>query len=328
MAKLTGPLLSQEAHGSLSKILTFSRRKSGSQVRDYNKPTGTPSPSQRAKRRITEFLVAQWQNMTAAEKDAWAASAASAGLALSGYHYFLREAQRDIYTHTKLWAYWPCNEYIGGNIIDKSGCGNTLSPVPAGVTTRPQPTPSRILRFSNALIYNGNYLRAAAGNSMIPSGIDFTIEAWLYCEGEKSGTSDSDGGVYGNATWQSTQLGLALRRNTAGNLQIIWGTNRTNYTDILLIPAITTTNKKKWFCVVITYDSSETKLYRYVDGKLIGSSVKQYGTTSLRFMIGRSSDLNAASNNWYGRIDEVCIYKRLLSLEEIRTRYKMAFTDV
>jgi hypothetical protein len=38
MVKVSGACMSNEAHGSLAKTLTYSRRKSGQQVRDFHYP--------------------------------------------------------------------------------------------------------------------------------------------------------------------------------------------------------------------------------------------------------------------------------------------------
>jgi len=52
--KVSGPLFSLEAHGTVGKVLTFSRRASGQQVRFQRKQKDTNSVSQQAQRSAFE----------------------------------------------------------------------------------------------------------------------------------------------------------------------------------------------------------------------------------------------------------------------------------
>ena len=71
MVKTKGPLFSLSASGSIGKVLNYSKRKSGPQVRKHHKPSGDPSQLQRGMRRLTEFIVAQWVGMSAPDKETW-----------------------------------------------------------------------------------------------------------------------------------------------------------------------------------------------------------------------------------------------------------------
>ena len=71
MAKLIGPLFSESAHGSISKRLTYSKRKSGNQARfqranhDYN------STSQQTQRALFLVALGKWNSLTNAHQTLW-----------------------------------------------------------------------------------------------------------------------------------------------------------------------------------------------------------------------------------------------------------------
>lgn len=71
MVKLKGPLLSLSAHGTIAGILTFSDRKSGSQVR-FQRPQVDYLNAARAQQRFW-FASAEswWHILTPAEQAEW-----------------------------------------------------------------------------------------------------------------------------------------------------------------------------------------------------------------------------------------------------------------
>jgi len=324
MVKLKGPIMSLEAHGSIGKILTFSERGSGSQTRKYTKPIKAPSAKQRAQRRLTEFLVAQWQNMTEIQKDVYEDAAKATGKQISGYHYFLSVAQKDLLTNTGMLAYWHCNVIDANRVLDLSGQGHhaTLKPTPPG--DAPILAASRSSRFSNALSFDGVNDYAEAPNEIIPASSDFFLEAWIYCNGEKAGDTDRRACAFGSASFVVTTQGVLFRVNPdTGNLRVTIA-NGTTSKDMILIYDIVTTNKQKWYHVGVTYDHSETKAYPILNGVRQAGQVIAYANTSLKFRLGHSNNLHDQESYWYGKVDEVCIYNRLLSAAEIYTRYNFA----
>jgi hypothetical protein len=93
MAKVTGPVLSLDAAGSLKKTLTYQNRPSGSSVYLYKKPGSvfsfTPSASQQVQRSVIGYIVARWKLLSAAQKAYMNNLAKSIGYIGTGYHYFL-----------------------------------------------------------------------------------------------------------------------------------------------------------------------------------------------------------------------------------------------
>lgn len=71
MAKLIGPLLSLEAHGTLGNALTFSKRSSGSQVRFQKKQTDIETTARTTQRGFFQTAVGWWHELTPVEQAEW-----------------------------------------------------------------------------------------------------------------------------------------------------------------------------------------------------------------------------------------------------------------
>lgn len=71
MAKIRGPLLSNDAHGSVGRALTFSSRRSGPQVRFQKKQTDVITPTRTTERDYFEEALGKWNTLTDDEKTQW-----------------------------------------------------------------------------------------------------------------------------------------------------------------------------------------------------------------------------------------------------------------
>jgi len=87
MAKISGPLFSQSAHGSIGAQLNYQRQVSGQIVRRHSAPTGAPSAIQTQRRAHYSAGIAAWHSLTPAEKTAWAQIGLTS--AITGYNAFL-----------------------------------------------------------------------------------------------------------------------------------------------------------------------------------------------------------------------------------------------
>ena len=103
MAKTFGPLFSVDAKGTFAKSATFQNRPKGTAIikppRASVKSLQEPSLSKCNQRSIMAILVAHWQTMPQSERDTWNANAKLSGRQIAGYHYFIQEAQKDLYRH-------------------------------------------------------------------------------------------------------------------------------------------------------------------------------------------------------------------------------------
>ena len=336
MAKTKGPLLSLDAHGSLSKLLTYSNRHSGQQVRKYNKPLAIPSAKQRGQRRLTEFLVAQWQNMTPAEKATWEANAKASALNLPGYQYFLSEAQRDLYTHHGLMGYWSCNEIVNNQIADLSGNGHTGTVNPAGSPDAPFLVASKNTRLYRALdSHNINgYVEIprtpkidAFGKTQL-SGL-----AWIRPRSNGVGgynygrvfdkmaqylSASSTGGYRLRLRDEVGQaIGLGAYVVTEGTRAYAWTTSKpVKY------------NEWVFACFVYNEDADGAlKIYANAVLQPLNPSSTASSTKNVsddrnhNLFIARTNDPGSQWDTFDGLIDEVSIYKRALKIGEIVSRY-------
>ena len=317
MAKTTGPLLSLEAHGTLAKTLNYSQRKSGSQCRKYNKPLKDPTPAQRAQRRLTEFLVAQWQNMSDTTKATWATNAAASKFNLSGYHYFLRSAQRDLYTHHGLVGYWHCNEIVGGKVLDLSGNANHGALKPSYPINAPALQKSMNTRFSNGLRYDGTDDHVLIANSKslnITAAI--SILGWIYVLQLPKVTSKSAFILSGQETyilWVSKDDNKLYGRITDGG--------RPRNVPAAANPIVA----NKWYMGAFTYDGNIMRVFL---NKNQITSQEYEGDIDIRYASKAIGAYSGASIGTNCIIDEVALYNRALSPEEIATRYKFAIAKV
>lgn len=309
MVKTKGPLMSLEAHGSLAKTLNYSQRQSGSQCRRHNKPTGVASPKQRAQRRLTEFLVTQWQNMSDGDKGIWTDAASAAGVNLSGYHYFLQKAQGNLYRHHGLAGYWHCNEIVDGKVLDLSGNANHGTLKRTFPADAPTLVPSRSPRLSNALLFNGTTDYVEMAPLDITKWNKITVACWMNF-----------------ATWDETDIAISIMHSSSDDIRLLINSGNLNFTlddgtTLMATMPIDISFQNKFLQVIGTFDGSLAKLY--VDGVLedeIGGSFDFAGASG-EMNIGRRA---VGGFEFGGIIDETCIYNRALSAAEIKTRYNFA----
>jgi PGF-pre-PGF domain-containing protein len=88
-----------------------------------------------------------------------------------------------------------------------------------------------------------------------------------------------------------------------------------------MVKATTNSVMNNWHQIVGVRNKSENKLYLYLDGGLIAEDVDSSGdiTSTIPLYIGIYGNLK--SNNFIGAIDEIAIYNRALTAEEIQEHY-------
>lgn len=87
MAKVTAPLHSLTASGSIGGTLTMLRQSMRNIAKKKSRPGGTPSAAQLARRALYQTRAAQWASLTQPEKDAW--RAAGAARQITGFNAFM-----------------------------------------------------------------------------------------------------------------------------------------------------------------------------------------------------------------------------------------------
>jgi len=165
-------------------------------------------------------------------------------------------------------------------------------------------------KFGKALSFDGvdDYVEVPDSESLRITG-DLTMIAWVYPELDVSAYQGICGkGMKGEGFMAvDTRYGdylLAWRQGDGSN---IYTHNFPNFFTL----------GEKWYFVAVVRDGNTLKAYR--DGEFFDSLTFSYtvGATSTNFYVGRRED------GWYfnGLIDEVRIYNRALSEEEIKMLY-------
>lgn len=250
--------------------------------------------------------------MSAAQKATWETNAKASGLKLSGYHYFLRTAQRDLYTHHGLLTYWHMNEIVGGKCKDLSGAGLDLtlgSPYP---TNAPLLVASKTAKYGNCLHYDVDGKRS---DRSVPdiwklgTG-DFSLCITFYWE-----TSADYDTLLRWYNWIGWVQGLLLATRSGNYFYFTIGDDTANdTTGWFTVPL------NAWTDLVITRTSGNVRIY--ING------AATYGPFSMPRNFNNNTTVMVGCETWTndrrfpGKLDEFCFYNRALSAAEIKTRQK------
>jgi hypothetical protein len=165
-----------------------------------------------------------------------------------------------------------------------------------------------------ALSFDGNDWVDIPDN-ISPSKI--TLAAWI----KLTGFDDSNGAVIiskETGSGHGSDFGWRLFIQPGSHDIYFEASNGTNRVLALSSNALTTDN---WYYVVGTYDGSNVKLY--INGVLDGTTGVLTGNLNQNNMPTAIGHLQGWSVQWFkGNIDEVRIYNRALSIEEIRQNYE------
>jgi len=262
--------------------------------------------------------------MTENQKNVYEDAAKATGKQISGYHYFLSVAQKDLLTHTGLVAYWPCNEIIGNQIKDLSGGGHHANLMPTPPADAPKLVTSYSDRLSNALDYDGTNDYVEAENDLLPlnqGSLEVMIKADVW-------GGDPDARVIMGATtdhYYGTNKKLMMFRSYGSIYFRVFADDNT--TTITIGKSVAPSKAiGKYLFVTATWEkfnsgNADAELKLYINGVLgVADSGKQIDFTAF----DRPFRLSSTLNFWDGIIDEPCIYNRVLSAAEVFTRYNFA----
>jgi len=218
------------------------------------------------------------------------------------------EARADI--TTDLIGLWRFEEGSGTTTSDSSGSGNTGTLVNGPTWTTGQ--------LDGALSFDGvdDYIDIGALNIQ---GSAMTLSAWFITDtlsgcGMRIAAKATDGSEQGH-TWM-----LSLCDSSGSKLRARLKTNGNTDT---LIASSGTISSNTWTHAVFTYDGSTMRLYK--DAQDVGSMAKSgtIDTNSVGAAIGRNGE---DAQHWKGKIDEVHIYNRALSVQEVSDLYQSGLT--
>lgn len=316
MAKITGPLYSQKASGSIADVLTFSERKSGAQVRFQKKQADHITAGRAEVRGLYRLITARWRCMTSGEKAVYNSYVAENKLQMTGWDYFVKLCIENPYLNLGLAGYWPCDEESGDILHDFSGNSHdaTLKPV------TPADQPQRVSSFNEngykALYYNGMSAYAEVPSS---ATLKFTAHDYTLCRFSKP--------IYPVGNYPSI-----IRRVGAFTLyqQKDSGVLRAEVYDSIgpkYTYSVETVELDKWHFVTLSYTNSDRKIRFTIDGVPCTYSVQQTLATNFPDSNNVTRFGDTGIYYWKGTLDEIMFYNRLLPIEEIKEIQKAFYTN-
>jgi len=165
----------------------------------------------------------------------------------------------------------------------------------------------------NALDFDGtnDAVNCGTGNALNITGYALSIEAWIYPTAWKTQIFEGTIVIKEN---NANNTGFMFRAGAGGKLNFAIGGTSGGWSELTTANIVLDTGK--WQHVVATYDGSYMRLY--LDGNQIDS-------LSYTIAIGSSSGTPLTigyhptyGRNWQGRIDEVRVWNKTLSLAEIK----------
>jgi hypothetical protein len=207
-------------------------------------------------------------------------------------------------------GYWNLNEKSGNVAKDSSGYDNDGTLYNGSMICSGGDCPTWTDgKFGGALGLDGvnDYVEVKHSPSLGITGA-ITVEAWVK-------PASLDGWKTILSKWNPKSYWFGCNSGQCGIFISSDGSNEVG----LLASSVLTTNT--WHHVVGTYDSITGEMKVYVDGSLDNSTIttgKIYGGIS-DLWIG--ANIGASGQNFNGSIDEVRIYNRALSAEEILSLY-------
>ena len=177
-----------------------------------------------------------------------------------------------------------------------------------------------ILPAQNALDFDGtnDAVNCGTGNTLNITGNALSIEAWIYPTAWKTQIFEGTIVIKEN---NSNNTGFMFRAGAGGKLNFALGSGTGGWQELTTSNNVLDTGK--WQHVVATYDGSKSRLY--VDGVQVDSmsvSISIGSTSSTPLSIGYHP---IYGRNWQGRIDEVRLWSKTLTLAEIKANERDEF---
>ena len=197
-------------------------------------------------------------------------------------------------------GYWKFDEGSGSTAYDSSG--NNLNGTLYG---NPQWTTGR---FGGALAFDGTAKYVKMPDSNLLDGLSaVTVEAWVY----PNYGSENDNGIIAD-DW------IGLRDSGWATFYLY----DSNGNDSGYLGQEDLEDQGKWHHIAATYDKNQSgrNMKLYVDGKLTSSKAFS-GTLRNGGLLFQISKPIGSATYWDGKIDEVKVWKRALSEDEIKASY-------
>jgi hypothetical protein len=208
-------------------------------------------------------------------------------------------------------AYWPADSIAGSQLVDAAG-SHTGSCAGANC---PVETPGKV---AGALDFaGGKRLNVPYSADFDWGNTDsFSVELWVKTESDCSALRQVYVGKYhSSASFQSWWVGCEVTNQAAFNM-------RDSTSQSLTINGGPAINDGNWHHVVAVRDAAETRNLLYVDGALATAQIQAYAGDFIDVRELNFGYYNVAPFYPYGgALDEVSIYNRALTLEEVQRHY-------
>lgn len=207
--------------------------------------------------------------------------------------------------------YMPFSEGSGANVTeDKSGYGNNGTQHGTNLTGNSTSGWTSSGKYGSGLQFDGVNDYVAAGNASSLNITDGTIIGWIYSPSDLNANNVLASKV---KTTSDAGWGLYLRKlNTVPYSVALWlgGTIQIQgATDL----------RGGWHQLAATKNGNDYVVY--VDGNSVGTHTGSYTFTTTNILIFGAFDSSALTAFANGTIDEVRIYNRALSADEIKMQY-------
>jgi hypothetical protein len=224
-------------------------------------------------------------------------------------------------------GWWPFN----GNANDESGNNNN------GTVNGATLTADRFGNAGKAYSFDGvdDKISIAPSSSLNNFNNSITISAWIYSVGKGNssyGNQDLQG-IFGPATWLVDDGGFLFRLYDENyddvNQRVI---NYGNGLPNLSVSSSQIVQTNSWENITCSYDGTRIRLYRNgvkTDSSITGGGLtSSMNTTGRYYTIGQCIDWAASTviQAFNGKIDDIAIYNRALTQQEITGLYQGANT--
>lgn len=199
-------------------------------------------------------------------------------------------------------AYWRLDEFAGPRAIDSSPNGIDALFEPRVLFYLPGPNDAA---FAEGGINRSVFLAGDRISARIPgmTGTDYTVSLWFWSGTSNEAFEDSEWIFSRGTPFGSSSRGdhVELRRSESG--RGIFYQNTGNKTPI---------ERWKWHHLVVSREGENATLS--VDGTMVEIPAAPQGSTSDTFFFGGNC---SGEGNFEGRLDEIAVFDRALSEEEI-----------
>jgi len=197
------------------------------------------------------------------------------------------------------------------HVLDKSQGDNLKLVGNAAAVTNA--TNNSNISSTNAVYFNGgDYLISDTCGDIGVSGLDYTIEAWIYI----TAWPTAGGGIFSKGTAGTTSSGDIIALDVRTNEIRFHGDG--NYVSASLTTS-TSLSLNTWYHVAVSREGNVHRLF--LNGTLEGSKTQSYNvsSTSASYVGTNQYDLGASTRSFYGYMQDVRITKGL-------ARYTSNFT--